>query len=146
MDSEKLIEKLKDFYAELEIDRLGELDEIYHPEIIFQDPIQQVDGLKPLKSYFEHGLGNSKYCHFAFEQTTVADEHAFLVWQMRLSHEALARGMEIVVPGVSWLKIDKDSKTIRQHKDYYDLGAMVYEHIPLISFFIGKVRDRLEHS
>jgi len=38
--------------------------------------------------------------------------------------------------------VSKDD-IIVYHKDYYDLGEMVYEHIPLLGFFVKKIKKRL---
>ncbi len=29
------------------------------------------------------------------------------------------------------------------HKDYYDLGEMVYEHVPILGFIIRKIKGKL---
>ena len=44
------------------------------------------------------------------------------------------------VPGVSLLRLDKK---IIEHHDYYDLGAMVYEHIPLFGGVVKGVKKRI---
>ena len=41
-------------YQQLSIDNLTSLDDIYHPQIVFIDPIHHIQGLEPLKNYFEH--------------------------------------------------------------------------------------------
>ena len=49
--------------------------------------------------------------------------------------------MEIILPGVSYLTFE-DGK-IREQRDYYDLGAMLYEHVPLVGYVIDKIKQRL---
>ncbi|MCL4410601.1 MAG: nuclear transport factor 2 family protein, partial [Gammaproteobacteria bacterium] len=96
-----------------------------------------------LHDYLAHGLENALTCRFAIEQTMVDREQAFLVWQMRLQHEKLAGGREIQVPGTSHLLFAEEDNRIKEHVDYYDLGAMVYEHVPLLGWVVGKVRTKL---
>lgn len=141
MDSQKLIDSLKSFYDEFSVDKLEQLEELYHDEVGFSDPIHQVVGRDDLKAYFKNTMENVEYCHFAFDDELVADDKAFLVWQMRFSHPKLANGMEIVLPGVSYLKLE-DGK-IREQQDQYDLGAMLYEHVPLVGYVIDKIKQRL---
>ena len=47
----------------------------------------------------------------------------------------------ITVDGNTQLTVKDD--IIVYHKDYYDLGEMVYEHIPLLGFFVKKIKKRL---
>ncbi len=39
------------------------------------------------------------------------------------------------------LGVSDDS--IIYHKDYYDLGEMVYEHVPILGFVIKKIKGKL---
>ena len=47
----------------------------------------------------------------------------------------------ITLDGTTQLKVE-DEKII-YHKDYYDLGEMVYEHIPLLGSIIKMIKRRL---
>lgn len=142
-DRTKLIAELTDLYDDFNGHSLQLLSNIYNSEITFQDPILQVNGIAALEEYFAHGITNAQSCHFAFDAELVNKDRAFLTWQMRLQHERLANGREIVVQGCTHLEFAEDENKVRSHVDYYDLGAMVYEHIPVINFLIRKVRTRL---
>ncbi|RUO77663.1 nuclear transport factor 2 family protein [Idiomarina seosinensis] len=141
MDKQELVDSLKSFYDEFKTENLDQLDEMYHEEVSFTDPIHQLVGLEDLKKYFEHSTENVDYCHFAFDDELVGEDKAFLAWQMRFAHPKLGDGMEIVLPGVSYLKFE-DGK-IREQQDHYDLGAMLYEHVPLVGYVIDKIKQRL---
>ncbi|EGN74964.1 Uncharacterized conserved protein (DUF2358) [Idiomarina sp. A28L] len=143
-DREQLVHDLQAMYSEFNKKSIDQADNIYHAEISFRDPILQVNGLAELKSYFNHGVANASSCHFAFDAQVVTESKAFLTWQMRLQHEKLAGGKEIVVPGCTHLEFAEEENTVRHHVDYYDVGAMVYEHVPVLGFLIRKVRERLE--
>lgn len=138
-----LVDKFKHFYDDLSLDSLSDLGEIYHKEVSFVDPVTQVNGLEHLHSYLEHGLENVTSCHFAIHEEMINAKHAFVVWQMRLHHEKLAGGREIVVPGTSHLVFAEDSHSIRHQVDYYDLGSMVYDHVPILGWALGKIRKRM---
>ncbi|RUO21754.1 nuclear transport factor 2 family protein [Aliidiomarina haloalkalitolerans] len=139
----ELIATFSDFYAELDDRDLASLKQIYIDDVTFKDPVQLVQGRDQLRDYLAHGLENALTCKFAIEKTMVDREQAFLVWQMRLQHEKLAGGREIQIPGTSHLLFAEDENRIKEHVDYYDLGAMIYEHIPLLGWVVGKVRNKL---
>ncbi|RUO81400.1 nuclear transport factor 2 family protein [Idiomarina tyrosinivorans] len=141
MAKEDVLDKLQSLYDEFTVERLDELDEIYHDNVSFSDPIHQVVGLEDLRGYLKNTMENVKYCHFAFDDQVVNDDRAFLSWQMRFSHPKLADGKEIVLPGVSKVRL-KDGKVLEQ-EDYYDMGAMLYEHVPLVGYVIDKIKQRL---
>ncbi|WP_404399300.1 nuclear transport factor 2 family protein [Idiomarina seosinensis] len=141
MTNQELVDSLKSFYDEFKSENLEQLSELYHDEVNFTDPIHQIVGLDDLKAYFEHTMENVKYCHFAFDDELVGEDKAYLSWQMRFAHPKLADGGEIVLPGVSSLHFE--DKKIRQQEDHYDLGAMLYEHVPLVGYVIDKIKQRL---
>ena len=57
-----------------------------------------------------------------------------------LSHPQLASGAEIEVTGISHIRYDD---LIFYHRDYYDLGEMLYEHIPAYGWITRKLKARL---
>lgn len=141
MDNKELVVALKSFYDELKTDNLDDMDDMYHDEVSFTDPIHQVVGLEDLKEYFKGTMENVEYCHFTFDDECVSDEKAYLSWQMRYAHPKIGNGMEVILPGVSYISFE-DGK-IREQRDYYDLGAMLYEHVPLVGYVIDKIKSRL---
>ncbi|RUO44015.1 nuclear transport factor 2 family protein [Aliidiomarina taiwanensis] len=146
MGFSKQIDQVKAFYADMHASDFAVIDSLYAPDIVFKDAVQQVIGRSALKAYFHHGLGNAKRCSFHFEHVSVAANNAFLVWEMHLQHPSIGGGKDIYVPGASWLQFDPDTGLIKLHKDFCDLGGMVYEHLPVIGYLVRKVRSHLEQS
>lgn len=140
-DAAPLIEKLQKFYDEFAESSLDKLDQIYADDVVFIDPIHQTHGIDDLRAYFKHTMSGVEQCHFAFDEQRGDNDVQFLTWQMRLIHPKLAKGREIVVPGVSELHI-KDGK-IGKQQDYYDLGAMLYEHITVLGYVVNKIKQRM---
>ena len=139
-----IVEQLERLYDNLNEDSIGMLDEVYHDEVTFADPIHHVQGIENLKTYFRNTIKGIDYCHFAFAERARQGDDVFVSWQMRLKHPSLAKGREIVLPGVSHLQL-VDDKIISQ-VDYYDAGAMVYEHVPILGTVIKKIKTRIKSS
>ncbi|MDX1705545.1 nuclear transport factor 2 family protein [Pseudidiomarina sp.] len=140
-DRPQIVERLAKFYDEFgkcDFDNLGDL---YDEDITFSDPIHQVHGLDDLKKYLKHSMSNVEQCHFAFTEYMLNDKQLFISWQMRFVHPKVSAGREVVVPGVSHFKL-KDDKVCEQ-EDFYDLGVMIYEQIPVLSYFVNKVKQRM---
>lgn len=139
-----IVEQLEHLYDDLNAESIDALDSLYCDNVTFVDPIHHVQGLDSLKTYFRNTIKGVEYCHFAFADRARQGDDVFVTWQMRLKHPKLAQGREIIVPGTSHLKLENDK--ILSQTDYYDAGAMLYEHLPFIGFVIEKVKTRVKSS
>ncbi|ART79583.1 nuclear transport factor 2 family protein [Oceanisphaera avium] len=127
-------------YQVLSATNLSGLQAIYAPHIVFEDPSHQLAGLTNLQRYFEHLFSHVRHCQFEIAQIIEQEGEAFVRWQMRFSHPKLNGGEEISVPGVSHLHF---SEQVDFHRDYFDLGAMLYEHIPVMGALVKSLKRRL---
>jgi hypothetical protein len=123
--------------------------------VVFDDPITTHVGLSNVKLYFENLLQNTESCFFVIHDIKLlsnsSDSDEFkkqstsfdytVLWTMTFATKRLNKGNPIDVDGTSFLKIE-DNKVIR-HKDYYDMGQMVYEHVPLLGKIVKKIKHRL---
>lgn len=135
------LEKLNLFYRHLGNEQLSQLAEIYHPQAVLIDPVGRHEGIDTLKRYFEQLLTQTRYCRFDIEHQWVNNDEVMLFWRMIYSHPRLKKGKELTLDGNSHLKLSAD-RVIYQ-RDYYDLGAMLYEHIPLLGSVIKALKSRL---
>ncbi len=135
-----ILERFCHFYRELDQRPLSELASIYANDIEFQDPVHRVSGLPALHAYFERSMDQVLRCRFDIESVDELDGEAYLRWSMRLAHPRLNGGATITVPGVSHLRFNSH---IHWHRDYFDLGAMLYEQLPLLGSIIRTLKRRL---
>ena len=75
---------------------------------------------------------------FGYDQ--VQDHAGYLRWTMHYRHPRLRRGQLIEVEGCSHLLWHEK---VYQHRDYFDAGALLYEHLPLMGTAIGWLKGRL---
>ncbi len=127
-------------YQNLNTNNLHTLEQTYHQDIEFQDPMHHLKGFNSLHVYFSHLYENLLSCHFDVSNTVVDNEQAVLFWTMTFEHPSLNKGKAITVEGNSLLK-QRDGKVI-YHRDQLDLGAMLYEHIPLLGRVIKTIKSR----
>ncbi len=117
------------------------LSEIYTDDVVFIDPVKSISGLNELTQYFEDLYQSVASCHFTLT-SHLADSHRYtLEWIMHLQHKKISKNQIIEVNGASFIEF-KDEK-VCYHRDYYDLGALVYEHIPILGSVIKKVRHAI---
>lgn len=136
-----VLDDFTDFYKDLRADKLGRLSAIYHQEIVFTDPVGSHVGLNTVHDYFKHLLETTQRCEFQIHNIANSSDCAFVRWMMILEHPKLAGGKEINLDGVSELKIENN--LIVAQTDFYDMGAMFYEHIPVLKSLIRIVKNKI---
>ncbi len=135
-----VLQKFSDFYRELDQQPLSQLADIYSDDVEFCDPVHCVQGLAALTGYFEHSMQGVTTCRFDIHAVDELNGEAYVRWTMHFSHPRLNRGAAIAVPGVSHLRL---AERITWHRDYFDLGAMLYEQLPLLGGLIRLLKSRL---
>lgn len=135
------LDLLKQCYKEFKTLNLETLRAVYDDNIVFIDPIKKVEGIGAMISYFESSRSNVEYCNFHFNEHFEDGDNIFLAWDMHFAHQSLNNGAKMSVSGASHLRL-KDNKVI-YHRDYYDLGEMLYEHIAVVGAVVRWIKGRL---
>lgn len=130
-----------DIYQQLSKDNLHLLDEIYHPDVVFEDAAHRLEGRTALYQYFQSLYTNVIRCDFVIHEHQQVDDTGFITWTMELRHPKLQGGSPILVNGASHLKFAEGQ--VIYHRDYFDLGEMLYENLPLLGAVVKIVKQRL---
>ncbi len=133
--------RFTDFYRTLNMDSLQVLDQVYHSEVTFKDPVTSHQGILALNGYFKNLLAGCEQCSFQTHDQQFTDLRGFVDWTMTFRSPRLNGGRSIDVDGSSVLRIRDDR--IDYQRDYYDLGAMVYEQLPVLGSVIRHIRGRM---
>ena len=136
------MEKFLDIYRNLNAKNLHLLKEVYAEEVRFIDPAHEIVGLKALTSYFGKMYENIEPPRFRFAHYLAGESEGYVQWEMEFSHPKLGGGKAITVPGTSFVRFDNSGKVFF-HRDYFDLGAMLYEHLPVLGRIISSIKRRL---
>ncbi|NVK25500.1 MAG: nuclear transport factor 2 family protein [Gammaproteobacteria bacterium] len=136
--------KFVNVYENLATDNLDLLLDLYHQDIYFQDPLHELKGLSQLTEYFDGLYENLITCQFNIHSAVCDGTQASLYWTMTFEHPKLAKGVPVEVDGNSLIKGNADKVTY--HRDYYDVGAMLYEQLPLLGRVIRHIKTRAAQS
>lgn len=134
------VERFINHYNSLSISTMHLLDDMYQVDVHFIDPIHEIYGIVELKRYFENLYTNVQSIVFELNESHTCGDDCFLYWTMEYQHKALNRGKTITVTGHSHLRFADDK--VAFHRDYIDVGQMLYEHIPVIGWAIKHVKSR----
>ncbi|WP_297794231.1 nuclear transport factor 2 family protein [uncultured Marinobacter sp.] len=132
------LEHFRELFNSLDAGNLDQLASVYSETVKFQDPLSSVSGLDQLTRYFAGAYANVVSCRFDFGEPVIAGGKVAIPWVMRLRHKRIRRGREIHVDGISNLVIYNGKVT--HHRDYFDAGQLLYEHLPLVGRVIRSIR------
>jgi len=135
----RVVERFKDYFRVLHESDLSALRDIYSDGIVFKDPVHEIRGLIELEGYFTSMCADLSECRFEYLDELVSGSSAYIKWTMHFKHPRLGNRL-ISVRGVSHLQM---SDKIDYHEDFYDMGAMLYEQLPLLGTVTRWLRLRL---
>ena len=135
------VETVGEVYQKLNKSNLHLLSDVYHQEVVFEDAAHKLEGWTELESYFQTLYSNVKRCDFDIIEQQQSGDSGFLTWKMALEHPKLSSGSTVYVNGVSHLKFSQGR--VIYHRDYFDLGEMLYENLPLLGSLIKAIKVRL---
>ncbi len=135
------LQSFADRFATLDAGCLGRLDELYSDTITFRDPLHEIHGLPALRAYFTQLYANAQDIRYdVHDIDEVAPGRGYLRWTLHFRHPRLNGGKPISLEGCSHLRW---TDRVHQHRDYFDAGALLYEHLPVMGSVIGWLKGRL---
>jgi hypothetical protein len=106
----------------------------------FRDPAHALHGRLAVKNYLRSLYASTKYIKFDYLEEQIGEHTATIVWQMTFSHTSLNSGNPVEVRGVTLIRF---TDRIYYHEDFFDLGAMLYQHVPVLGSVIRYINNRL---
>lgn len=106
-------------------DAVETLRALYDPALVFQDPIQRLEGVDAFLDMNRHLLRRMKKLSWEILSMAGNDEEAFLEWKMLCAPKL---GPAVEVAGVTRVRA-KDGKIV-DHRDYWDVGELLASALP----------------
>jgi len=131
---------LIDYYRDFGRQDHRRLHDIYSDNIAFKDPIHSISGIESLVEYFTISSRGLISCEFTFTDQLPSSEQMWLKWDMQYRHQRINRGQPQTLSGATHICFQEK---VYFHQDFYDLGAMVYEHVPILGAGVRWVKQRL---
>ena len=135
----EVLAKFTGLFNELTVRNIDDIRNIYSQDVSFQDPFSTVYGLDPLADYFSNAYANVIACNFEFGEPVISGCNVCIPWVMKLRHKRIRGGKEVQVDGISQLCIQNGRVT--SHRDYFDAGQLLYEHLPVLGKAIQWIRS-----
>ena len=138
--NKQLLSNLMNFYEDFSVENLSRLDELYTQDIEFVDPVHRVDGILSLKHYLKKMAANLSHYSIRYEDVLNGENSSYVTWEMDFAHKSINGGKMITVRGMSHFKF---TNRVYYHEDSYDLGALLYEHLPLLGGITRSLKGRM---
>ena len=132
------------FFNEFSYDKIDLADTFYAEDVVFEDPLGKITGLKDLKKYYAGLYKNVISIRFEFSSVIRQGDEEVGIWVMYLKAKSLNGGEEIALKGNSHVRYNAEGKAI-YHRDYFDMGEFIYEHVPVLGSIIRVVKGKLKH-
>lgn len=138
------IDRFCSIYRDLTKISSNDLRTIYTEDVEFIDPIQRHKGRDSVEAYFSKLNDNARSCQFDITNIIPCsnnkdDVSTVLTWHMTLTLKKPDKTIHL--DGTTLLK--ENASGFYYHRDYYDLGEMVYEHVPLVGWIVKKIKRKL---
>lgn len=134
-----LINQFKGLYLDLTQLPMGEFSRVYTDDLIFRDPVHQLNSCAELMAYMEHQCQRLTFGRFEYLDQLVFDDTAYIKWDMHFVHPSFGEATHRV-RGMTHIQF---RERVFYHEDVYDMGEMLYEKVPLVGAVTRWLKRRL---
>ncbi len=127
MNADHPVARFQSMFRHVTSETTLDLNTLYAEDVQFADPITSFKGRDRLSAYFARLQKTARHVEFDFGEPVVGDDTAALPWTMRIRAKGFPK--TVVINGMSHLRF---TDRIVYHRDYFDLGALTIEQIPLV--------------
>lgn len=135
-----LLQDFKAFYQDASPASFDKLDRLYTQDVEFRDPLHTLHGILAFKSYLKSVYASSSAVHFDYLEEHSGEHWASITWLMTYSHGSLGGGRPLQLRGTTQIRF---SDRIFYQEDFFDVGTMVYQHVPVLGPVIRFINRRI---
>ena len=139
----KYAETIISFFNNLDKTCMDLVPQFYAENATFQDPVVVLRSADQITKYYEGLYQNVENISFTFGEIIESEELVSAPWTMHLKCKKLNSNKPFSMPGVSCFKFDSISGKVIYQRDYFDMGAFIYEHVPILGTVIRVIKNKL---
>jgi len=115
---------------------------LYTADAYFNDQIKELRSAEAIAAYLERSASYLIAPAIEIEHAVIADGEAYVRWTMEFHTRRRPTGEPTATRGISHLRFNRSGR-ITFHVDTWDVGAAVYEGVPVLGTLVRAVRRRL---
>lgn len=116
---------------------------LYHDDVVFKDPFNEVTGISAVHKIFAHMYENLDDPKFLITEYIYSNNVAYIKWDFIFTFKN--EKQETSFEGVSRLEMNADGKII-SHVDFWDAAEHIYQKIPLLGSLIRLVKKKIQQG
>ena len=125
------VQRVVDFFEQLQPQDLARLDAVYAPQARFKDPFNEVQGWAAIRAVFEHMYRSLHEPRFVVHEAVAQGDQAFITWDFLFRFQRFDTQTVQRVRGATHLAFDDQGRVVL-HRDYWDVAEELYEKLPLV--------------
>lgn len=138
MNGRLLVDEVVAFFETLDVANLEKIDRLYREDAFFKDPFNEVRGIAAIRRVFAHMFETVVEPRFRITEKFADSGGAVLMWQFSFGRPGHLR----CICGASHLRFD-DQGRIAWHRDYWDAAEEIYARLPVVGWFMRRLRRAL---
>lgn len=135
---------VKYFFKNLSTKNIDLVDLFYEKNAVLIDPVGVHKSRDNIKDYYRGIYSPVTEINFEFTDAIEKGNIIVISWKMIFKSSKLRSGKKVEVEGLSKISFNPESNLVVMHRDYFDMGEMVYEHIPVLSGVIKWLKNKLK--
>jgi ketosteroid isomerase-like protein len=135
------VQRLVDFFEQLQPQDLNRLAELYAAEARFKDPFNEVQGLPAIERIFAHMFKALDSPHFIVTERIVQGTQCFLAWDFRFRFKRFDTHSWQTVRGGTHVRFNEQG-LVTLHRDYWDAAEELYEKLPVVGGLMRWLKRR----
>lgn len=114
--------------------------QFFNENISFKDPFHHVSGIEEVFAIFQLMYENLENPRFKVLEIVSQRNISYMKWEFKFNFKDQKE--EQMFFGISRVVFDLDGKAL-SHEDFWDAAENIYEKIPIISYLIKLVKNRI---
>ena len=135
------VERLVQFFEQLQPQDLPRLPALYAADARFKDPFNEVQGLAAIERIFAHMFVSLDSPHFIVTERIVQDNKCFLVWDFSFRFRRFDTQSWQTVRGGTHRVFNEEGR-VTLHRDYWDAAEELYEKLPVVGGLMRWLKRR----
>ncbi len=135
------VQRLVDFFEQLQPQDLNRLAELYAAEARFKDPFNEVQGLPAIEGIFAHMFKALDSPHFIVTERIAQGTQCFLAWDFRFRFKRFDTHSWQTVRGGTHVRFNEQG-LVTLHRDYWDAAEELYEKLPVVGGLMRWLKRR----
>ena len=136
------VARLTAFWQTLSPATLSKLAVIYHDQIHFCDPFNDVHGNAHLHALLERMFQRLHEPRFVVREVALQHDGAVLIWDFHYRLRNWRPQHQRYIHGLSHVRFGDDGRVV-EHRDYWDAAAQVYAQLPVLGSVLRWLQARL---